>query len=67
MPSVSVSLNQVAGSGSCASAYDCALLAAYQRAAHSACDAANDGSFGSAVMVTPSSLGKAIADKGSEQ
>ena len=67
MPSVSVSLNQVAGSGSCASAYDCALLAAYQRAAHSARDAADDCPFGSTMMVTPSTLGEAITDKGSEQ
>jgi hypothetical protein len=67
MPSVSVSLNQVAGSSASASAYDCALLAAYQRAAHGPGDAADDCSLGPAMMVTPSSLGKAIADKGSKQ
>jgi hypothetical protein len=66
MPSVSMSLNHVAGSCTSASAYHCALLAAYQRATHTSDDAPDDCSFGSAV-VTPSSLGKAITDKGSKQ
>jgi hypothetical protein len=67
MPSVSVSLNQVASSSASASAYDCALLAAYQRAPYGPCNAADDCPFGSTMMVPPSSLGQAVADKGSEQ
>ena len=67
MPSVSVSLNQVAGSSAGASAYHCALLAADQRAPNGPGDAADDCSLGSTMMVTPPALGKAIADEGPEQ
>jgi hypothetical protein len=66
MPSVSMSLNHVAGSCACACANHCALLAAYQRTAHGPGNAADDCSPTPAVVM-PSSLGKAVTDKCSKQ
>lgn len=66
MPSVSVSLNQVARAGSGARSNYCALLPANQCAADSPCDAANEGTLRSTVVMPPA-LCKARADERAEQ
>jgi hypothetical protein len=66
MPSVSMPLYEVAGSGPCPCPDHRALLAAYQRAADASDYAPDNRPSPSAVMVS-ASLREAFADEGSEQ
>jgi hypothetical protein len=67
MPSVPMSLNQVSCPCARARANRSTLPAANQPAAHRARDAANNGTFGPAMVMTPPLNGEACARECDEQ
>jgi hypothetical protein len=67
MPSVSMSLDKIAGSGSCSGSDDRAFLAADEPAADRSGNASDDSPSSSTMVMPFASLGKAFADKCSEQ
>jgi hypothetical protein len=66
MPSVSMSLDKIAGSGSRPGSYHRALLAAYQRAPNASYDASDNGPAPSTVVVS-APLCEAFTDESSDE
>lgn len=67
MPSVSVPLDKIAGSGSCSGSDESAFLAADEPAADRSGNTSDNSPSSSAVVMSSASLAKAFADKCSEQ